>query len=86
LGSDIAAGLTAQHRKQKTPRAKRPAAKIDPKYLKPARELRARWLEHVNSGALILPTPGKYEVARALGKSGLAVPPEPKLLPCAQAD
>ena len=57
------------------PRAKEPAAKacpersrrIDPAYLKAARELRDRWMERVND-SLVLPAMalGKYDVSRIL--------------------
>jgi hypothetical protein len=49
--------------KEKKPKA--PPAKIDPKYVKAARELRDRYLEHVNRNDALLPA-GKYDVTRAL--------------------
>ena len=60
--SEIEAELPA-----KTPRGKKPKAtpaKIDPKHLRAARELRDRWMEHVNAGGLQLESDGKYDVAR----------------------
>ena len=51
-----------------------PPAPIDPKYLKAARELRDRYLEHVNSGGALIEPVGKYDVTRALG-----APPAPQL-------
>jgi hypothetical protein len=68
------------------PKPKRASEKIDPKYLKAARELRDRYLEEFNRGAargaggagLVLPA-GKYEVSRALPESRQAV----KALPAA---
>ena len=50
-------------------RAPKPAVKIDPKLVAAARELRDRYLEHVNSdaGMAALATPrGKYDLSRAL--------------------
>ena len=61
-------------------REKAPPAKLDPKYLKAARELRDRYLEHVNASAGLVSC-GKYEVARVLG---VAKPEKPlALLPAA---
>jgi hypothetical protein len=48
-------------------KAKRPAEKIDPKYLAAARELRDRYLERFNSG-LVLPQ-GKYAVGRLIDQT-----------------
>ena len=51
----------------KTPKAKKPpraAPKaIDRKYLAAARELRDRYLEHINSGQLELESSAKYDIA-----------------------
>lgn len=44
---------------EKKPREKRPAAKHDPALVRKARELRDRWFEHVNDGAIVAPA-GKY--------------------------
>jgi N-acetylglutamate synthase-like GNAT family acetyltransferase len=53
-----------------TPKPKRekpPKQKHDPKYVAAARELRDRYLEHINSNAAALPAAErKYEVTRAL--------------------
>lgn len=49
-------------------RVAEPAAKIDPKYLKAARELRDRWMERVNDAGMI--GCGKYEVSRTLCGAG----------------
>ena len=44
-----------------------PKAKIDPRYLAAARELRDRFLEHVNDRRAALPARGgKYDVSRTL--------------------
>jgi hypothetical protein len=37
-----------------------------------ARELRDRWLEHVNAGGTLLESSGKYDVTRALPVTPLA--------------
>ena len=48
--------------------------KADPKLIAAARELRDRWLEHVNgSGRAGLISQGKYDVSRCLDGSGVAV-------------
>ncbi len=49
-----------------TKATKAPPVKIDPKYLKGARELRDRYLEHVNDRLLIPASHGKYDVGRTL--------------------
>ena len=67
----------------KKPKAKRTAAKIDPKYLAAGRELRDRYLEQFNSGLVL--GAGKYDVARQL-QGPPAAPPQiisEKLLPAA---
>jgi ribosomal protein S18 acetylase RimI-like enzyme len=57
----------AAEQKPKPPKAAGgAAAKIDPKYLKAARELRDRWLERVNAGQYAFEDAGKYDVSRAL--------------------
>jgi hypothetical protein len=43
---------------------KAPKVKLDPRLLRAARELRDRWLEHVNTTPLL--AAGKYDVARAI--------------------
>ena len=42
----------------------RPKERIDPAMVARARELRDRWLEHVNSGAMVMEEAGKYDVTR----------------------
>ena len=60
--------------KEKKPRTKRVAGKIDKKYLAGARELRDRYLERFNSDPTALPSSGKYEVCRALPSPVLLLP------------
>jgi hypothetical protein len=50
--------------KQKAPR--KPKVKNDPKLVAAARELRDRWLEHVNRNPAALVSEGKYQVSRML--------------------
>ena len=64
---------------EKPKREKKPKAKNDPKLVAAARELRDRWLEHVNAGETNLIGVGKYEVSRALPER---IPPA-ALLPAA---
>ena len=59
----VAATSTPAERK---PREKKPKRKNDPKLVAAARELRDRWLEHVNGGGALLASEGKYDVARVL--------------------
>jgi hypothetical protein len=56
---------------EKPKREKKPKAKNDPKLVAAARELRDRWLEHVNADPSALLPAGKYDVARQL-----VAPPE----------
>ena len=49
---------------EKPKREKKPKVKAHPKLLAAARELRDRWLEHVNAGEMLLESAGKYDVAR----------------------
>ena len=69
--------------KTKKPREKKPKPKNDPKLVAAARELRDRWLEHVNaneaSPALI--ADGKYDLTRAALPARIS--PAPALLPAA---
>jgi hypothetical protein len=51
---------------EKPEREKKPKIKADPKLVAAARELRDRWLEHVNSGQTLIESAGKYDVTRAL--------------------
>jgi hypothetical protein len=65
-------------RKAKAERASKPkAGTIDPKYLTAARELRDRYLEHVNgervNDQLLLRSAGKYDVSRALSSASTTV-------------
>ena len=64
----------------KPKRQKRPKQKNDPKYVAAARELRDRYLEQMNSGALLPPAAqGKYDVSRQIGFTAdprSAEPPE----------
>jgi N-acetylglutamate synthase-like GNAT family acetyltransferase len=50
-------------------REKKPKVKVDPKLIAAARELRDRYLEHVNSGQTLIEASGKYDVARVLPES-----------------
>jgi hypothetical protein len=57
-------------RAEKPKRQKRVKRKNDPKYVAAARELRDRYLEHINSDPTALPEPqGKYEVCRTSASS-----------------
>jgi hypothetical protein len=49
--------------KSREPKRKR---KNDPKFVAAARELRDRYLEHLNAGGAALPSYGKYDVSRML--------------------
>jgi hypothetical protein len=61
---------------EKPKREKKPKVKADPKLVATARELRDRWLEHVNSGEMQIESASKYDVTRALPDA-----PRPKRLP-----
>ena len=50
--------------KAKRKTVKKPKAKHDPRMASAVRELRDRWLEHVNAGGLLLSAEGKYAVGR----------------------
>ncbi len=54
----------AEQTRQKPPRQPRPKAKNDPRLVAAARELRDRWLEHVNAGEEDVRPLGKYDVSR----------------------
>ena len=78
--------------KAKRKTVKKPKAKHDPRMASAVRELRDRWLEHVNAGGLLLPAEGKYAVGRtkavAAASSDCLVLPMPvapgrRLLPAA---
>jgi len=68
---------------EKPKRAPKPKVKNDPKLVAAARELRDRWLEHVNTTPLL--AAGKYDVGRALAAAApMKVhinPAHPKQLP-----
>jgi hypothetical protein len=64
--SEVDAEKPVKTPKEKKPKAQGGAAKIDPKYLKAARELRDRWMEHVNAKGVLLESSAKYDVARAI--------------------
>jgi hypothetical protein len=51
---------------EKKPREKKPKVKNDPRLVAAARELKDRWLEHVNGGGEDLLPTGKYDVTRVL--------------------
>jgi hypothetical protein len=53
-------------------RAPKPRQKNDPKLVSAARELRDRYLEHINSGALL--PQGKYDVSRMLEGASRSAP------------
>ena len=55
----------------------KPTAKIDPRFLAANRELRDRWLEHVNATPNALPPVGKYDATRLLP---VATPEQRRLL------
>jgi hypothetical protein len=62
----------------------RSRSKCDPAFLAKARELRDRWLEHVNSGQALIESAGKYDVARQRHLSATALARERlPLLPAA---
>jgi N-acetylglutamate synthase-like GNAT family acetyltransferase len=58
----------------KKPKEKKPKRKNDPKLVGAARELRDRWLEHVNSGQAPLLPQGKYAVCRAITAEHKPIP------------
>jgi hypothetical protein len=49
---------------EKAKRERKRKAKNDPKLVAAARELKDRWLEHVNAGGMMLESAGKYELCR----------------------
>jgi hypothetical protein len=55
-----------REKKPKQTCPERSRRKNDPKLVAAARELRDRWLEHVNSGQTLIEGAGKYDVTRAL--------------------
>jgi hypothetical protein len=65
---------TEEKATEKTKRAPRQKVKNDPRLIAAARELRDRWLEHVNSDADALLSQGKYAVGRQILIETRAVP------------
>ena len=70
LGMSVARARSAPETPEAKPaggaKVKREKVKCDPKLVAAARELRDRWLEHVNGGEMVLEGAGKYDVTRAL--------------------
>ncbi len=62
---------------RKRKKAKRVKRKHDPRLANAARDLRDRWLRHVNDAGLLLPTAAKYDV----GRRELAVATDAPVLP-----
>jgi hypothetical protein len=56
---------------KKEPRKK---VKNDPKLIAAARELRDRWLEQVNAGAIVTEMRGRYDVSRGISASAIPMP------------
>ncbi len=74
-------------KKEKPRKAKKKAVKHDPRLASTVRELRDRWLEHVNTNALLLPAGEKYAVGRSKTLPGAAgVEEDPLVLPMPTAD
>ena len=55
-------------------RDRRQKLKNDPRLVAAARELRDRYLERINHGALVPQTQARYEVARAIPDQPIALP------------
>ena len=53
--------------KKKTKKKAKPKSKHDPRLATAVRDLRDRWLEHVNTTGLLLPVAAKYAAGRAKG-------------------
>ena len=51
---------------------KKQKAKNDPRLIAAARELKDRWLEHVNANPAALASAGKYDVGRAIASDATA--------------
>jgi hypothetical protein len=65
-------------------REKKAKVKADPKLVAAARELRDRWLEHVNEGRMLIEGAGKYDLVRQRRFTATASPRERiALLPAA---
>lgn len=75
--------ITAEKIKPK--RAPKPSMKNDPRLIAAAREMRDRWVEAYESGNLLLPENGTYDVCRAIASNPSAsaplVTPPAKALP-----
>jgi hypothetical protein len=80
--SSIASGglrfAVAKEPQAKPARAPRPKVKNDPRLVAAARELRDRWLEHVNADASALVREGKYDLSRRI--EHVEAEPERRLL------
>jgi hypothetical protein len=61
-----AAPPKAERKPKQEGRGKKPKRKNDPRLVAAARELKDRWLEHVNAGELLIEGAGKYDVTRVL--------------------
>jgi hypothetical protein len=67
-------------------REKKPKRKNDPRLVAATRELKDRWLEHVNAGGMLIEGVGKYDLTRALPARPVGanfVAAGPALLPAA---
>jgi hypothetical protein len=88
---NLMSGLRAQvtpdpvvEKSARKPKEKKPKAKNDPRLVAAARELKDRWLEHVNAGGASIEASGKYDVRRVLpGSPSAGVGPDVKQLPFA---
>ena len=60
---------------------RRKKQKNDPRYIAAARELRDRYLEHVNGGAMQLEAAGKYDVSRQIA----VTPADARTMPLLEA-
>ena len=67
----------AKPARKKAEKSSRVKTKIDPKYLAAARELRDRYLEHVNDRMILPEARGKYDVSRMLPATATAMPAPP---------
>jgi hypothetical protein len=69
FASEVAPAAAKTAKNAKAAKIAKPKAKIDARFLAAGRELRDRYLEHVNAGAMMLEAAGKYDVTRALPES-----------------
>jgi N-acetylglutamate synthase-like GNAT family acetyltransferase len=74
---------TERSRGETKPREKKPKRKNDPKLVAAARELKDRWLEHVNSGEMLIESVGKYDLTRVLPELPSKMTASMPLLPAA---